>query len=805
MRQRATFGVLIVAVLVLLPTCAVSWAQTDSAPTAQVESPPTPIPSSNIASEAEAANFRLRRIRIDLDKAVQLSREKEQLAGLTASLERIRPALESDKSLHDEELVNFRQELARFNLRLKELQDRVDPRSRLLEERREELRRMESLWQATYQSLSGVELPGSSRDLVSSNQSQINDLSALLRDRQPALLAMQNQVSELRITVNDYRDRIGEALEKSRQQLFVLDSEPLWNAFQSAAGVKASFAELLRDSYVRRALPLIDYMKDNERRLVAHLLITLLLSWLLVVVSRGNRRWLKPTDANRDAEEVLRHPLAGALVISLLLSMSIYPNAPVTVYRLPLLLMVFPLARIVAAALSREERIAFYFLTGLYVLWRLDGLFSFSEFPLRIFILALACLGIFGAVWGAGVARKALHAGMGPWLQARFHLLRLGAFLLSGALIANIVGNVTLAVLLVAGCISSAYSAAAFFAGAITLESFLLPLFQAPLAQKSLAIREQSRQFRRRSCILIRFVALIAWIISTLVAFGIYGPIKTWLTAMLTRQWSFGQIAFSLGGILLFVITICVSFWAARFAAFIAEKDILSRMKLAKGIPATVSMLVRDFVLALGFILALAGAGVKWSQIALIAGAVGVGIGLGLQQLVASFIAGLILIFERPIRVGDVVEVNKVEGTVSRIGMRSSTIEAVNGSELICPNNRLISEDFINWTLSHQLRRVEVPVSVVHGSDSEMVLDILKKVALDHPEVLRKPEPVALFRSFGESSLNFELHFFTQQSRWIVLNSEVGVLMKKALREAGIELALPRRDINITKVNESSY
>ena len=246
-----------------------------------------------------------------------------------------------------------------------------------------------------------------------------------------------------------------------------------------------------------------------------------------------------------------------------------------------------------------------------------------------------------------------------------------------------------------------------------------------------------------------------------------------------------------------FSATIWASFLAAKVTAFVAEKDILSRMKLPQGIPATVSVLVRDVIVAAGFVVALAGAGVKWSQVVLIASAIGVGIGFGLQQLVASFIAGVILMVERQIRVGDVVVLEGVEGTVTRIGLRSSTLKVVDGSELICPNSRLISGELTNWTLSDQLRRVEIQVGVALGTDPDRVLGLYERRCLRTPAVLQRPAPDILFKGFGESWLIFVLRFFTFQTGWVAVSSEVTARVNEALQDAGIEIATPRRDIRI--------
>lgn len=757
---------------------------------------PAPISVANIASEVGGANVKLRRMKLDLDVAVKLPTVERELAVVKALLQRIQPVLESGNTPPEEELFDFRQELTRSNLRLKQLQDELIPRSRVLEGHREELGRMERLWKATHLSLSLQEAPSSSKDLVLSTQRRIDELGAVIRAYRPVLLTIQDGISEQRITADELLARTNDAIDRLRRQLFTMDSEPLWRAGRS--GEAGSSAELIRRLYSSRVLPLFDYMKDNKRLFYLHLLLALFLVWLLAAISRGSWKWLGPAGENRGSGKVLRHPLAAALVISLLLSFSIYPNPPLTLYMLPFLLMMFPLVRIVSPAISREERAIFFSLTGLYILCRLNGLFSSVELVVRISLLIITCLGIFLALWGESVQRAVSQAGIGPWRTARLQLLRFAAVILAGSVIANVVGNVTLAVLLTNACISSAYAGAALFAGVLVLEAFILPLFDSPLAQLSLTVRERSAQFRRHAALLIRFGALAAWVWSTLLVFGVSYPIFEWLSSMLATQHSFGRMAFSLGGILLFVVTICISFWLAWFAAFVAEKDILSRMKLPQGIPATVSMLVRDIIIALGFILALAGAGVQWSQIALVAGAIGVGIGFGLQQLVASFIAGLILIFERPIRIGDTIEIGKMEGVVSHIGLRSSTIRVVDGSELICPNSRLISEDLINWTLSNQIRRTEVQVGIPHGADPDVVLAVLKKVAGDHPLVLSHPEPHPLFKGFGESSLMFALRFFTLQGSWVNVSSDICIRINNALREKGIHIALPRRDIRIT-------
>jgi len=202
------------------------------------------------------------------------------------------------------------------------------------------------------------------------------------------------------------------------------------------------------------------------------------------------------------------------------------------------------------------------------------------------------------------------------------------------------------------------------------------------------------------------------------------------------------------------------------------------------------------------FLAALANAGIELNKFTVITGALGVGVGFGLQNVVNNFASGLILLFERPIRVDDTVEVGGLSGTVRRIGARSSTIQTFQGAEVIVPNSNLIANQVINWTLSSPWRRVDIPVGVAYGSDPEQIIKLLVGVATTNPGVMRSPEPVAFFLGFGDSALNFELRFWSaRQETWFQLKSDVGVAIGRALAEAGIEIPFPQRDLNVRNID----
>jgi len=186
------------------------------------------------------------------------------------------------------------------------------------------------------------------------------------------------------------------------------------------------------------------------------------------------------------------------------------------------------------------------------------------------------------------------------------------------------------------------------------------------------------------------------------------------------------------------------------------------------------------------------------TNLAFIFGALGVGIGFGLQDIINNFISGLILLFERPIHIGDNISVGELEGVVKHIGIRSSIIQSYDRSEVVVPNGKLISNELINWTLSNEVRRLEIEVGVAYGSDPEKVMKILKDCALSHKEVMKEPPPYVWFDEFGESSVDFRLLFFYPRfSGGMTVRSEIAVSIVKAFQENDITIPFPQMDIYI--------
>jgi potassium-dependent mechanosensitive channel len=202
-------------------------------------------------------------------------------------------------------------------------------------------------------------------------------------------------------------------------------------------------------------------------------------------------------------------------------------------------------------------------------------------------------------------------------------------------------------------------------------------------------------------------------------------------------------------------------------------------------------------------LLAVSYAGLDITNLAIVAGALSVGIGFGLQSIVNNFVSGLILLIERPIKVGDRIVVGDQQGVVRRISVRATEIETFDRASLIVPNSELITGRVLNWTHRDSLVSVNVKVGVGYGSDPEQVIAILTKCADDHAEVLRVPAPAAFFENFGDSALMFNLRISLPDiAKSASVQSELRIAILKTMRQAGIEIPFNQIDVNLRDLDQ---
>lgn len=246
------------------------------------------------------------------------------------------------------------------------------------------------------------------------------------------------------------------------------------------------------------------------------------------------------------------------------------------------------------------------------------------------------------------------------------------------------------------------------------------------------------------------------------------------------------------------VLTVLLFVATAKLKTWMVERLLVSS-RVDIGVRHAIGTITRYGVLTAGLILILQTAGIDVSTLTVLFGALGIGIGFGLQNVTNNFVSGLILLFERPIKVGDRIEVGNVHGDVVNISPRATTIVTNDNIAIIVPNAEFISSKVVNWSYTDHNVRFNFPVGVAYHSDPEKVRTILLDVARAHPGVLTDPGPSVLFHEFGDSSLNFMLRVWTKEFATVpsVLRSELYFAINRAFREHGIEIPFPQRDLHI--------
>ncbi|MGA7826870.1 MAG: mechanosensitive ion channel domain-containing protein [Geobacteraceae bacterium] len=270
--------------------------------------------------------------------------------------------------------------------------------------------------------------------------------------------------------------------------------------------------------------------------------------------------------------------------------------------------------------------------------------------------------------------------------------------------------------------------------------------------------------------------------------------VKSFLSFSLFKM---GHIELTFWTLIYLVVLIYLLFYLSEKLKILVADKILARRNIDIGVRQAMATILRYVIIAIGFIIILQTAGIDLTALNVLAGAVGIGVGFGLQNIASNFISGLIILFERPIKIGDRIEVGNVEGDVVQIKGRSTTVVTNDNIAIIVPNSNFITQNVVNWSLHGKSVRFKVPVGVSYKSDVRLVEKLLLEAADENPDVLKAPPPAVRFMEFGDSALLFELRVWSTslvQKKGLLISSLNFSIIEK-FRENGIEIPFPQRDL----------
>ena len=638
-------------------------------------------------------------------------------------------------------------------------------------------------WQATLTSAKTV--PAA----ITQVQAVLTAIDATIKSAQALqakILSVQSQVSEQDLRASQGLAAISKAQNDATRQLFEQDHPPLWA--QSLTSMAASNAMAENNSFHEQVAGVQDYLADKMPAVGIHLLILILLTIGLYSVRNTLRTLAEKEVALENAEKAFASPFATAFLLSLLVFPLLYPVPH------PRLLMAAlgALALVPAIIILRRllEPALFPILYALVAAYLADQLrhtlIPAGAFARLLLVLELLAGSLF-IVWLFKSKRLSAHlatARLERWLRPYLHLT-LWVFVFAG--MANLIGYVQLSVLVSRGMLASSYLALVFFAAVRIIDALVFSVLSIPPFNGFRVVKLHRNLIYGKTSDFINWVALALWLLTPLEVFSLRDPAWKVTSHLLTYEIPWGSLHHSLGDVLAFGLTIWASFLLSRFLRFVLAEEVYPNLSLGRGIPYAASTMLHYTILMVGFFVALMAAKVNLTQFAVLGAGLGVGLGLGLQNIMNNFVSGIILLFERPIKVGDTLQMDAGTGVVQSIGIRASVIRLSNGASVIVPNGNLISNTVTNWSLRNNRRTIEIPLTVSSKVDPQHILDLLIKVAGENKQVLKTPTPQALLTTLSGTGLAFRLRASVDaETDSMQVTSDLSLAINAALAREGI-------------------
>jgi small-conductance mechanosensitive channel len=603
------------------------------------------------------------------------------------------------------------------------------------------------------------------------------------------LVKIQQRISENRDTLLTLKEKLNNKLTTLRQDPFKRNAHPLLhsNFFQqfnqplwskAIEGLKATF-QFQGDFYERQGW-----------LLGLQAVLFFIFIWLFRFLERAT------ADRTEEWDFVFERPVAAAFFIATIIPQLLYTAPPPLLILTMSALAVFSASRLATALIAEKaERHYIYILAAIYVL---SGILTVTGTPQpyqRLFLSSICLIGI-----------PALFLSVRYQIQLKRGIkvispMVFGALILLIVLIAELTGYVTFA----SHLIEATFGTILLLFLAIVMmrigEGGIEFIFSSTKVSDKQFIQLLGKRARHRFKNLLRIIIVIAAGNYIFEVWGLAKRFENIWQDIFEIEFSLGEFRISLQMILLVIVVLYLTMLASWLIQAFIESQLIRKKRVDRGVRDAVKKLSHYALILIGFLVAMSMAGIDLKNFTILAGAFGIGIGFGLQDIVNNFVSGLILLFERPVKVGDTIVVGETWGIINNIGMRSTVVETWDKSEIIVPNSQMISEKVTNWTLSSNVSRLVMPIGVKYGTDMKKVLAILEQVASENPDVVDSPPPSAVFTEFGDSSLNFEIRvWIADVALRFKVRSAIGVAIADAFHAAGIEIPFPQRDLHLRSI-----
>jgi len=639
---------------------------------------------------------------------------------------------------------------------------------------------------------------------INNNTNELKKINKSYNDQIKTLLITENKIIEDLIYVETVLEEITYTLQKHQTEIFKQNSNNIFSVDYKNS-YEGSIKERLKLAIHENTKTLSYFYANITDNIIYYLFISFLLFSYLTFI-RKKYLGLNITDDIPGHKSVSRllinKPISSSIAILLVLWLITIPYTPLFISKTLLLIILLSLLIAMSDYYDNYAKRITITITLLIIFNNLEMFaWYFGEYS-RLYILLETSIALFLTLRFVipkykNNPKKNSNSNLYKYTKILTPII-FGLFII--AFFSNIIGYTNLAVYTIKFSVYLGITTIIIFGffriinSVIQASVSVLYLYLPDLVNKySDLIIKKSKKY-------LSYTMIIIWVLTILEISEFDDFTDKFIINLLTSPINIGSLNFNISSILLFSLVIYLTFIFTKFTKEIVEKEILAKSKLKRGMPAAISLGVRSVIVFFGVLISLSVSGMDLSKVSIIMGALSVGIGFGLQNVVNNFISGVILVYEKPIQEGDTVEVDNLIGKVTDMGIRASRVLTYDGAEVVVPNSNLTSNQLINWTLSDNKKRMAVNVGTAYGTDPNKVLEILKNVANEHPNVLNYPEPLPLFEGFGDSSLDFRILFWVHFEEGFITKSDIAIEIYNAFAENGIEIPFPQVDLHVKDI-----
>jgi small-conductance mechanosensitive channel len=603
---------------------------------------------------------------------------------------------------------------------------------------------------------------------------------------------LQSRVGAAFMNVTDMNSEIDFRLREMRRRSLGKEWPYLWEP-QPAREV--SFFKSIQKSIAPNITLTYVYMRDNWRGTATIGIICLLMFfWIRHLYHKVQQ---SDTPDLLDPLVYVRRSLAlSLLVLFFTIALFVESSPPAVYVEILSLLMLLCATRLSWADWTPAFRTWWLVFIGLFILFGYDNLLFTVSRAERWVVLLLSMIACYTG-WKLNRAMKTRPKAFPEHFEKAVVLFML---VQGAAIVFNILGRFSLAkVMGNSAVLVLAFALSLHLIIEIVIEIFFL---QAEGNKSNpLAGIFQFNQFKHSLRGWLVLASILVWVAVLLWSLNVFDEVFQALIDWLSKTRSIGSIDFTFKSISIFALVLWLSISISNLLTILFATPQQPSVQGKRQRVGSWVLLLRLGVIGVGFLIAMGAAGIPIDKLAIVIGALGVGIGFGLQNIVSNLVAGIIMAFEKPVAVGDVVEIGTRTGTVKEIGIRSSKITTYDGSEIIVPNSDFISKEVINWTHTSTYRRVELMVGIAYGSDvnkaKQLVMDLLRS----HDQVNQHPAPMVLIHELSDSAVTLRVLFWTDFDHWVLIKSDIIASIHASFLEGGISIPFPQTDLHLRSVD----